>query len=195
MKNTILKTFIFCACLILAACASQPRITTQLRADTNFDNYQTYAWVTPLATDKAGYSTIITSHFKAAVQSQMTARGYTFDANNPDLLINFFSNVENRTESYSNSSINMGYFGYRGGYGYGLGVPFFGGGIETRNYKVGTVSIDVVDAKRKELVWEGALEGTLSTKAMQNPGAAIQSAVGQVFTKFPVQTLVTTPAQ
>ncbi len=195
MKNTTLITFMLGACLILIGCVSQPRITTQLRADADFGNYRTYAWITPLATDKAGYSTIMTSHFKSAVQAQLAARGFTFDPNSPDLLINFFSNVEHRTESYSNASMNMGYFGYRGGYGYGFGAPFFGDSIQTRNYKVGTVSIDVVDAKRKELIWEGALEGTLSIKAMQNPGGAIESAVAQVFSKFPVQAGTVTPVK
>lgn len=195
MKSTLVKALVLGLALVMAGCASQPRISSQARPNTDFASYKSYAWVSPLATDKAGYSTIITSHFKAAVQSQMAARGYTLDTNNPDLLVNFFSNIENRTDTYSSPSMNMGYYGYRGGYAYGLGFPMFGGGVETRNYKVGTVSIDLVDAKRKELVWEGALEGTLSSKAMQNPGAAIQSAVGQIYSKFPVQSSATIPAQ
>ncbi len=195
MKNSVLKTVLLGSVLAIASCASQPNISSQSRPNVDFSVYKSYAWVAPLATDKAGYSTIITSHFKAAVQSQMAARGYTFNATNPDLLINFFSNVETRTETRSSPSMNVGYFGYRGSFGYGMGIPLYGSNVETRNYKVGTVSIDVVDAKRKELVWEGALEGALSSKAMQNPGGAIQSAVGQIFTKFPVQSGNATPAQ
>lgn len=195
MKKVILKTVLVASVLVMAGCASQPRISSQARVGSDFSSYKTYAWVSPLATDRAGYSTIMTSQFKTAVQAQMAARGFTFDANNPDLLINFFSNVESRSETRGSPSMSIGYFGYRGGYGYGMGFPIYGGGIETRNYKVGTVSIDLVDAKRKELVWEGALEGTLSSKAMENPGAAIQSAVGQIYSKFPVQSSATIPAQ
>lgn len=195
MKRTLLKVLLIGSALVIVGCVSQPRISSQARPNTVFASYKTYAWVSPLATDKAGYSTIITSHFKNAVQSQMAARGYTLDMNNPDLLVNFFSNIENRSETYSSPSMNMGYYGYRGSYGYGLGFPAFGGSVETRNYKVGTVSVDIVDAKRKELVWEGTLEGTLSSKAMDNPAGAIQSAVGYIFTKYPVQTSVLAPAQ
>ncbi len=195
MKRILLNACLFGAALAIAGCVSQPRISSQARIGSDFASYKTYAWVSPLATDRAGYSTIMTSQFKTAVQAQMAARGYTFDANNPDLLINFFSNVESRSETRGSPSMSIGYFGYRGGYGYGMGFPIYGGGIETRNYKVGTVSIDLVDAKRKELVWEGALEGTLSSKAMENPGAAIQSAVGQIYSKFPVQSSATIPAQ
>ncbi len=192
MKRILLSTLLLSGVLALAGCASQPHISSQSRLDTDFASYKTYAWVSPLATDNAGYSTIITSHFKSAVQSQMSVRGYTFDANNPDLLINFFSNVETRSATRSSPSVSVG---YRGGFAYGLSMPLLGNTVESRNYKVGTVSIDVVDAKRKELVWAGALEGALSSKAMQNPNGAIQSAVVQIFTKYPVQSTAVTSEQ
>jgi hypothetical protein len=195
MKNTLMNALLLGSVLLMAGCASQPRISSQARVGSDFSSYKTYGWVSPLATDNAGYSTIITSHFKSAVQAQMEARGFSYDANNPDLWVNFYSNTENRTETQGSTNMSIGYFGNRGGFGYGLGIPLFGNNVESRNYKVGTVSIDVVDAKRKELIWEGALEGTLSSKAMQNPGAAIQSAVGQIFTQFPKQTTAITPAQ
>jgi len=91
-------------------------------------------------------------------------------------------------------SAGVGYYGYLGGYGYGFGVPIYND-VETRNYKVGTLSIDVVDARRKELVWEGVLEGTLSKKAMEDPAGAINSAVRQIYTKFPVPAPAPAPAQ
>lgn len=187
MNKIILKATLLGLVFAMAGCASQPHISAQSRSGADFSAYRSYGWVTPLATDKAGYSTIITSHFKAAVQREMAARGYVYDASSPDLQVNFFSNVENRSETYSSPTVSMGYYGYRRGFGYGMGFPVYGNNVETRNYKVGTVNIDVVDAKRKELVWEGALEGALSSKAMQSPAGAIQSAVSQIFTKYPVQ--------
>lgn len=194
MKNMILKTAILTSALAAAGCVSSPTITGQTLPGVDFTAYKTYGWISPLATDKAGYSTIVTSHLKSAVQNEMRARGFVYDGVNPDLQINFFTNVENRTETYSTGYVG-GYYGYRGGYGYGLGWPVYGGDVETRNYKVGTLSIDVVDARRKELVWEGVLEGTLNRKAMQDPGGAIHSAVRQIFATFPVQAAAPVPAQ
>ena len=161
MKSLLLKAVLFGSVLSLAGCASQPSISSQSRPNVDFTSYKTYGWVNPLATDKAGYSTMITGHFKNAVQNEMAARGYVYDANNPDLQVNFYSNIENRSETYSSPSMSVGYYGYRGGFGYGLGIPVYGSDVETRNYKVGTVSVDIVDTKRKELIWEGVLEGTL----------------------------------
>jgi hypothetical protein len=194
MKNAILKMTVLAAVLAVAGCASGPTVTGESLPGVNMTAYKTYGWITPLATDKAGYSTIVTSNLKRAVQNEMSIRGYVYDAVNPDLQINFFTNVENRTETYSVPSAGFGYYGYRGGYGYGFGVPVYSD-IETRNYKVGTLSIDVVDARRKELVWEGVLEGTLSKKAMEDPVGAINSAVRQIYTKFPVPAPAPAPAQ
>jgi hypothetical protein len=39
------------------------------------------------------------------------------------------------------------------------------------------------------------LEGTLSKKAMENPGAAIQYAVTQIYTRYPVPSRTAAPAQ
>jgi len=194
MKNAILKMTVLAAVLAVAGCASGPTVTGESLPGVNMSAYKTYGWITPLATDKAGYSTIVTSNLKRAVQNEMSIRGFVYDAANPDLQINFFTNVENRTETYSVPSAGVGYYGYRGGYGYGFGVPIYND-VETRNYKVGTLSIDVVDARRKELVWEGILEGTLSKKAMEDPAGAINSAVRQIFTTFPVPAPAPVPAQ
>lgn len=200
MKNTLVKALIISAVLALTACTTGPTITSQTRANTNFTQYKTWSFAEQLGTDKAGYSTIITSEFKQAVQREMQARGYVYTTENPGLWVNFFSNVQTMTETYSTPGVNVGLYGgygsYGRGYGYGLGfgAPIYGGDVETRNYKLGTVSIDIVDVANKELIWEGVLEGALSKKAMENPGAAIQSAVTQIYAKYPVQGIAPAPA-
>lgn len=183
MKRIAMKSLLLASVLGLGACATRPLIDSQSRAGTDFTAYRSYAYVEQPGTDKTGYSTILTSHFKAAVDREMAARGYVLDAANPDLLVNFFSNVETRSESYSTPTVRMGYYGYRGGV---IAVPLYGEDVSTRNYRVGTVNIDVVDAKRKELVWEGVLEGALSRKAMRDPAGAVRSAVSQIFQRYPV---------
>jgi hypothetical protein len=195
MFTKTIKFTLMASAALFIGCASQPRISAQSRDGADFTQYRTYGWISPLATDNAGYSTIITSHFKAAVQQEMQARGYVYSATDPDLQVNFFSNVENRSETRSSPSMSIGYFGYRGRFGYGMSVPVYSNQVETRNYKVGTVSIDVVDARRKELIWSGVLEGALSNKAMDNPAGAIRSAVSQIFSRYPVARPASAPSQ
>ena len=47
-------------------------------------------------------------------------------------------------------------------------------------------SVDILDAARKEIIWEGVLEGKLTKKSMDNPGAAIEQVIAQIFAKYPV---------
>ena len=52
-------------------------------------------------------------------------------------------------------------------------------------YRVGTGNIDVVDARRKVLVWEGIAEGRLSEAMLTNPGPAIGEIVADMFAQYP----------
>jgi hypothetical protein len=58
--------------------------------------------------------------------------------------------------------------------------------VETVHYKVGTANIDVVDARKKELVWEGVAEGKLTEKVMKDPRAAVNLVVTEIYKQFPV---------
>ena len=57
---------------------------------------------------------------------------------------------------------------------------------EVTQYSEGTLTIDVVDAARKQMLWEGTVTKSVTTKDMQNVNAALDSAVSAAFTKFPV---------
>ena len=171
--------------LVLAGCATPPNIRTDYDRAANFTSYRTYGFPAETGTDRAGYSTLITGHFKRAVSREMEARGYRFDAQNPDLLVNFFASSTERTDVQSTPrlSIGAGYYSYR------LGLytewPLYGRDVTTLHYKVGTASIDVVDAARKQLVWEGRAEGRLTDRMLENPGPAIDKAVADIFAKYP----------
>lgn len=194
MKNLLRHSVLAASVLLMSACATnQPTITSETRAGVDIAQYKTYGWFTPLATDKAGYSSIVSGNFKSAIQNQMAARGYVYDANTPQLLININATSQERMDVSSAPTVSMGYYGYRGGFGYGLGMPIYGADVETNYYKVGTVTIDLVDAQKKELIWTGTLEGVLNKKAMENPNAAIQSAVNQIFAKYPVAAMAAPP--
>jgi hypothetical protein len=45
------------------------------------------------------------------------------------------------------------------------------------HYKVGTANIDVVDASKRKVVWEGRAEGELNDQAMKNPQAGVDKVV------------------
>ncbi len=60
--------------------------------------FKGYGFPAELGTDRAGYSTLITTYFRQAVDREMQKRGYTYDAKDPDLLVNFLANVRDVTD-------------------------------------------------------------------------------------------------
>lgn len=176
-----------CALLLLAACASGPQIRTNASPSAQFAGYKTYGFVAEPGTNRAGYSTPITGYFKESIQREMNARGYRYQETSPDLLINFNANARENVDVQSRPAVgygaSMGYYGYR--HGLYMTPMYVGIEVDTVRYKVGTANVDVVDAGKKELIWEGIAEGRLSSKTMKDPRAAISSAITEMFAQFP----------
>jgi len=93
----------------------------------------------------------------------------------------------NKRQSTATLVTGYGYYGYRRGL-YG-GFPAYTNDVDTVHYKVGTVNIDVVDAKKKQLVWEGAQEGRLTKKVMDNVEAAVNTVVGNIYQQYPTRVI------
>jgi hypothetical protein len=193
LNLSLAGSLVVAICLGIAGCAA-PKINTRAHTDpsANLSSYKTYAFVAEPGTNRGGYSTPITGYFKSAVTREMNARGYTYSESNPDLLINFNTNarenvdVRSRPTSTVGVGYGYGYYGYRGGM-YAMGPINYGTEVETVRYKTGTANIDVVDAARKQLVWEGIAEGKITDKMMQNPQATIDAVITDMFVNYPVK--------
>jgi len=174
--------FALAICSSIAACSSGPKVRADGDPSADMASYKTFAFFDHRATDKTNYSTMITSRLKDATRRELTKRGCTEDANAPQLLVNFSTNVETRTEVHSSPS--TGFYGYRSGvYGSWGSYPQ---DVYTTHYQQGTLVIDVVDAQKKQLVWQGLAEAHLTKKDIENPSATIDSVIAKIFEKYPV---------
>ena len=175
------------ALAVLAGCAttSGPDIRVNSAPDANFTSYSTFGFPDQTGTDRGGYSTLVTSYFKAAVRDQMEQRGYHYVDENPDLLVNFYAKVHERTEVRPDPSFSAayGYYGYR--YGLYSAWPFYDDSVRTVTYPVGTANIDVVDAHKKQMIWEGVAQGVVSDEDMDHPQESISRVVTQLFARYP----------
>jgi hypothetical protein len=171
----------------LAGCAttSGPDIHVNSAPDANFTSYGTFGFPDQTGTDRGGYSTLVTSYFKAAVRDQMEQRGYHYVDENPDLLVNFYAKVHERTEVRQDPSVSAayGYYGYR--YGLYSAWPLYDDSVRTVTYPVGTANIDVVDAHKKQMIWEGVAQGVVSDEDMDHPKESISRVVTQLFARYP----------
>ena len=177
-------TLALISAFVLAACATRgPDIRVNSAPDATLGSYSTFGFPEQTGTDRGGYSTIVTNYFKMAVRDQMQTRGYRYVDENPDLIINFFANVRERTEVRSRPGTSFGYYGYR--YGLYDAWPLYNNNVETVTYPIGTANIDVVDNKRKQLIWEGVAEGRIRDADMDKPQETIARVVAQLFERFP----------
>ena len=177
----------------LAACATPINVRAHTDPNANLSSYHTYGFYAEPGTNRGGYSTPVTGYFKNAVSREMNARGYKYTEESPELLINFNTNVRENVDvrstpvpTYGVGYGYGGYYGYRGGM-YVAGPIGYGTEVETVRYKAGTANIDVVDAAKKQLVWEGIAEGRITDKMMQNPQATIDQVIKDMFANYPVK--------
>ena len=172
---------------MLAACASGPRIYSSQKPQLDFSSYQTYGYVADLGTDEPGAPTsLLTQYLRVAVDREMQARGYRYVPEGGDLLVNFYVETQEKIESRRSAppgpSLGFGYYYYRRGlYMAWRSYP----DEEISQYTEGTLNIDLADAQRRELVWEGIAIGRVTEEARRNVQAAIDAVVPQMFNEFP----------
>jgi hypothetical protein len=172
------------AAALLSACAATPTIHHETNPGATFSSYKTFGFLSPLATDKYPYESLLTQHLKDAARHAMEFKGYVFSNNGADLLLNFYVNIQDQ-QSVRSTSRPVAVAGYAGGY-YGYRTGYYrvynATTIETVNYKQGTLTIDLVDANQKLLAWTATAEGRVSKDALTNPGPAIDSLVATMMT-------------
>lgn len=170
--------------LLLAACATGPRVRTDFDPEADFSRYRSYAFFQPLAMEESGYTSYITERIKTDVRREMEARGYVFDDKSPDLRVNFQGIVQEKTDVYSVPRTDFNYFySYRARRYYG--VPVWYDQTQVSQYREGTLTIDLVDAARNRLVWTGSAIGRVTQKTPQERAAEVDRALASVFMQFP----------
>lgn len=174
------------ALLSLGGCASAPDVRADYDRSADFTAYRTFGFASPLGTDRGGYQSVVSQHLKQATQREMEARGMRLDSNAPQLLVNFNATLSEklRVTSAPMATMGLGYYGYRGGLY--AAWPMYVEQTSVTPYKEGTLNIDVVDAARKQLVWEGVVSNTVTEKMLENVQAAIDEAVAAAFAKYPI---------
>jgi hypothetical protein len=107
----------------------------------------------------------------------MSNKGFT-KSETPDLLINIFTKEKEQVDI--NQFNNNWGFGWRWGWD-----PFMWGGQTTVTRTTeGTLFIDIIDANKKELIWQGEGNGYL-TKKMDEKEARINEFVTKILAQYP----------
>jgi len=171
--------------LLLGACASGPTVRTNVDQTADFAQYKTFGFVSPLGTDRSGYRSIVSQHLMDATQRELEARGLRRLDSAPQLLVNFNARLSDKLQvTPSMAPMHAGgYYGYRRGF-YGA-WPMYETNTVTQ-YTEGTLNIDIVDAARKQLVWEGVVTDTVTQSDLNAVQPSLYAAVAAAFAKYPV---------
>ena len=170
--------------ITVAGCASTPNTMSNADPTVDFSQYRTFGFFDPLATDEAGYESLVSNFLKVSMAQELANRGLEY-AESPDLKINFYINSKEKMRSYTVPT--MGYYDYRDPFFYDPWPAY--PAYETRidQYTEGTLNIDVVDASTNKLVWEGMASGRVTDTAIRELEKTIDDAVAAIMAEFPVQ--------
>jgi hypothetical protein len=168
-----------CALLVLPALAAAQKTSYDYSKTANFAAFKTYALKDGT---KVGQQ-LIDDRIVAAIDAELAAKGFTKSAT-PDVFVVYHIAFDKEKDI---STYSSGYGGY-GAYGWGWGGGWAGGTTTTqvRDILVGTLVIDMADAKQSQLAWRGVGVKEVNTQA--NPekrDKSINDAVKKIFKNYP----------
>jgi len=169
------------ALLALAGCASGPTIRSNVDQSVDFTKFRTFDFMQPMSTDRDGFQSFVSRDLMVAAEREMTQRGFQRSSTNPDLLINFSANLDERLRVTQTPNPRSTWGSHRRGFY----STWPGYSTQVRQYTQGTLGMDVVDAARRQLVWEGVAVSRITRSTAENIGPALDFAVRDIFTQFP----------
>ena len=174
------KLFCIATLGLLVMSCSSVQVSSDFDREANFASYKTYAFTKEA--QELPLNDINRKRLLDAISNELAAKGFS-KSENPDAFVDIHIATQQK-QSATATSNNPGYYG--AGYRYGWGGGFSTTTINVENYTEGTLFVDLIDASKKQLVWQGRGVGTLDPDASsQKREANINSAVKQIFTKYP----------
>jgi hypothetical protein len=171
-RSTAVYT-LFLMAILSAAFAQQ--VKTDFDHQASFSQYKTYSWQ-----EIKPPNSLWDARIKSAVDAQLAAKGWTQVDNGGDVAIVAIATT------HTQKTLQTFYDGMGGGWRW-RGFGGMGEATTTeRDYKEGTLLVDIYDAKTKQLIWRGSAEDTVSNNADKNE-KNLNKGVAKMFKKFPPQ--------
>jgi hypothetical protein len=173
MRNILLLA----GMMIVAASCSSIRVSSDFDRTAGFSSYKTYAFTSEsqsLPLDDINRNRVLN-----AVTNELAAKGFT-KSDNPDVFID----IKIKAQQMQTATATTDYYG--AGYRYRWGGGFSTATINYDTYTEGTLFIDMIDARKNQLVWQGRGTKTIDADAgQQKREENINYAVKQIFMKYP----------
>jgi hypothetical protein len=167
------------ALLMIPALASAQKVTYDFNKTANFSGFKTYAHKEGT---KVGQQ-LIDERIVNAIDTALAAKGFTKVDANPDVFVVYHIAFDKEKDI---STYSSGYGGGYGAYGWGWGGGMQSSTTQVRDILVGTLVIDLADAKAGQLAWRGMGVKEIDTTAKPDKrDKNITNAVNKIFKNYP----------
>lgn len=182
--------------LIILALAFSSCNTTKTTVDydpqADFSVYKTFSYVQWNKQSDEILSERDKKRFRAACTTELEKLGYVKGEGKTDLVVNLFLIIDQKTgtatyNDFYSSGPTVGY--YYGPWGYNNpGGVSVAGTMHSYDYEEGTLIVDLLDVKKKQLAWQGIAKKTIkSHKKGNGDGSGIKLVMEKLFKDFPLQ--------
>ena len=161
------------------ATALAQKTTYDFDKTATFAQYRTYSMQEGTPTKNE----LIDKRIAAAIEAQLAAKGFKKVDTAPDLIVLYHVALDEQKDISSYSTGPM-YGAY--GYGWGGGWGSTTTDVRVRDILIGTLAVDMVDAKKKQMVWRGLGSKEIDTNAKpEKREQNINKAVEKIFKNYP----------
>src|SRR5712675_1486766 len=167
------KMLVSIATFFVFVAASFAQVKTDYDHNANFGQYKTYSWAKVQTKDP-----LMVDRIKDAVNAALTAKGWTQVDSGGDVSVGAVEITQQQ------QTLNTFYDGFGGGRRWGGFGGFGDATTTTETYKVGSLVVDLLDAKTRNLIWRGSSSDTLSDNADKNT-KHLDKGVQKMFAHFP----------
>ncbi|MGJ5641985.1 DUF4136 domain-containing protein [Formosa sp. S-31] len=177
MKKSLYMLPVLLLLFVVSSCSSV-KVASDYDKEASFNDYKTFAFY-KTGIDKAEISDLDKRRILRAIESELIAKGMV-KSENPDLLVSIFTKSREQINVYNN---NYGWGPY--GYGWGWSPWYYGNyGTSVSRSTEGTLFVDLIDANKKELIWQGVGTGYL-TQDMNKKDERISEFVNKILANYP----------
>ena len=156
---------------IIGSCSSV-RVASDYDTTVDFSKYKTFSFL-KAGIDKVPISEFDKKRIMKSIETELGKKGITRSDDTPDLMVNFFTKESQIVDATPY---------YYGGWGYGWGYGW--GGTYVTTSTEGELYIDIIDAKKNELIWQGQGTGYLEQYS-EKKDEKVNEFVAKILMQYP----------
>ena len=190
MKNILKSILLGIISFLMVSGCSSIKVISDKDSTVDFSQFKTFEYFGWADESDKILNRFDKERIEKAFGIEFGKRGLTYVDSGGDVIVTLFIVAEQKTKTTATTTGMGGMYGGYGGYrSYGPGYGW-GGGMTTTTYQdydsvVGTLVVDMYDAKEKHLIWEASGSRTVkeNTKGREE---RINNSVALIMKKYPV---------